>query len=117
MKLKTLIALQSIIEERKIPIDMEEEHYYYSHSKDEFKDILDMDLHHFIRAFKKLNETQDREEAVLIKDDSQIYVKENFVEALTVYQVFQMLQKKLDESDMDIRSLIEDFMIQKRNEH
>ena len=39
MKLKTLIALQSIIEERKIPIDMEEEHYYYSHSKDEFKDI------------------------------------------------------------------------------
>ena len=24
---------------------------------------------------------------------------------------------KLDESDMDIRSLIEDFMIQKRNEH
>ena len=88
MKLKTLIALQSIIEERKIPIDMEEEHYYYSHSKDEFKDILEMDLH-----------------------------QENFVEALTVYQVFQMLQKKLDESDMDIRSLIEDFMIQKRNEH
>ena len=64
MKLKTLIALQSIIEERKIPIDMEEEHYYYSHSKDEFKDILEMDLHHFIRAFKKLNETQDREEEI-----------------------------------------------------
>jgi len=117
MKIKTLIALQSIIDEKKIPVDMEEEHYYYSHSKDEFKDILEMDLHHFVRAFKKLNENQDNDEPVLIKNDAEIYVKENFVEALTVYQVFQMLQKKLDESDMDISNLIEDFVIQKRNEH
>ena len=41
MKLKTLIALQSIIEEREIPSDMHENIYYYSHSKEEFLDIKD----------------------------------------------------------------------------
>ena len=54
MKLKTLIALQSIIEEREIPSDMHENIYYYSHSKEEFLDIMEMDLIHFIRAFKKI---------------------------------------------------------------
>tara|TARA_Y100001963_G_C6558936_1_gene343382 strand:- start:175 stop:423 length:249 start_codon:yes stop_codon:yes gene_type:complete len=56
MKLKTLIALQSIIEEREIPSDMHEPMYYYSHSKEEFLDIMDMHLIHFIRAFKKLQD-------------------------------------------------------------
>ena len=56
MKLKKLIALQSIIEEREIPSDMHEPMYYYSHSKEEFLDIMDMHLIHFIRAFKKLQD-------------------------------------------------------------
>ena len=56
MKLKTLIALQSIIEEREIPSDMHEPMYYYSHSKEEFLDIMEMHITHFIRAFKKLQD-------------------------------------------------------------
>ena len=56
MKLKTLIALQSIIEEKEIPSDMHEPMYYYSHSKEEFLDIMEMHITHFIRAFKKLQD-------------------------------------------------------------
>ena len=34
MKIKKLLALESIIEGRKIPYDMNQEHYYYSESRD-----------------------------------------------------------------------------------
>jgi hypothetical protein len=62
MKLKTLIALQSIIEEREIPSDMHEPMYYYSHSKEEFLDIMEMHITHFIRAFKKLQDENNKVE-------------------------------------------------------
>ena len=42
MKVNKLIALQSIIEERKIPYDMEKDHLYYSESKEEFINIMDI---------------------------------------------------------------------------
>jgi hypothetical protein len=63
MKVKKLIALQSIIEDRKIPYDMNNEevtdYIYFSDSKNEFIDILEMDLIHMIRAFRKtLDELQ-----------------------------------------------------------
>jgi hypothetical protein len=63
MKVKKLIALQSIIEARKIPYDMNNEevtdYIYFSDSKNEFIDILEMDLIHMIRAFRKtLDELQ-----------------------------------------------------------
>ena len=59
MKVNKLIALQSIIEERKIPYDMEKDHLYYSESKEEFINIMDMDIIHLVRAFTKtLNELQ-----------------------------------------------------------
>ena len=63
MKVKKLIALQSIIEEKKIPNDMQNEdvtdYIYFSESRKEFMDILDMDLIHMIRAFRKtLDELQ-----------------------------------------------------------
>jgi hypothetical protein len=63
MKVKKLIALQSIIEDRTIPSDMRNEeltdYIYFSESRKEFMDILDMDLIHLIRAFRKtLDELQ-----------------------------------------------------------
>ena len=72
MKINKLLAIQSIIEDRKIPSDMFnitevsektftkfDEHWYYSASKDEFINIMDMDLIHLIRAFIKLNNDRD----------------------------------------------------------
>ena len=63
MKIHKLIALQSIIEDRKIPNDMTNEntsdYIYFSESRQEFIDILEMDLTHMIRAFRKtLDELQ-----------------------------------------------------------
>ena len=63
MQVKKLIALQSIIEDRKIPSDMTNEntsdYIYFSESRQEFIDILEMDLTHMIRAFRKtLDELQ-----------------------------------------------------------
>ena len=62
MKLKTLIAIQSIIEEKEIPSDMHEPMYYYSYSKEEFLDIMEMDITHFIRAFKQLQDENNKVE-------------------------------------------------------
>jgi hypothetical protein len=72
MKIHKLLAIQSIIEDRRIPSDMVniteefekpsikfDEHWYYSASKDEFINIMDMDLTHLIRAFIKFNENRD----------------------------------------------------------
>jgi hypothetical protein len=54
MKIRKLLRLQSLLEERVIPCDMEEmeEVKYFSKSKNEYICILDMDLIHFIRVFR-----------------------------------------------------------------
>ena len=109
MKIKKLLALESIIEGRKIPYDMNQEHYYYLESKDEFLEILEMDLQHFIRSFKKLNDSKKLEVPVLIKNDTEMYVKENFVDGLSIVQVLKMLEKKLLEKDYSVEEVI-DFL-------
>jgi len=50
MKVKKLLEIQSVIEERKIPCDMTDEFKYWSRSKGEWVNILDMDLVHVVRA-------------------------------------------------------------------
>ena len=51
MKVKKLLELQALIEDRKIPADMIEDDFnYWSRSKGDWVNILDMDLIHFIRA-------------------------------------------------------------------
>ena len=78
MKINKLIALQSIIEERKIPYDMEEDHLYYSESKEEFINIMDMDIIHLVRAFTKtLNELQlERERPLEYNNLASRYIKQ-----------------------------------------
>ena len=69
MKVRKLLELQSTIEERKVPIDMNGElNKHYSESKGEHIDILDMDLIHLVRSYskclgKKYNyiDTEDKE--------------------------------------------------------
>lgn len=51
MKVKKLLELQALIEDRKIPADMIEDDFnYWSRSKGDWVNILDMDLIHVVRA-------------------------------------------------------------------
>tara|TARA_Y200000002_G_C22648097_1_gene650058 strand:- start:1342 stop:1608 length:267 start_codon:yes stop_codon:yes gene_type:complete len=60
MKLKDILKIQSIIENRATPYDMFECDYtYYSKSKDENIKLLDLHLIHFIRIFLKQVEEYD----------------------------------------------------------
>ena len=50
MKVRKLLELQALIEERKIPCDMTDDFKYWSKSKNDWVSILDMDLIHVVRA-------------------------------------------------------------------
>ena len=62
MKLKDILAIQSIVESRATPYDLLESGYtYYSKSKDEYIDLLDLHITHFIRIFlKQAEENNDK---------------------------------------------------------
>tara|TARA_B100000686_G_C16619469_1_gene878382 strand:- start:147 stop:317 length:171 start_codon:yes stop_codon:yes gene_type:complete len=49
MKIKEVLELQKAINNRKIPCDMYRDHKYWSESKQEYQDFLDMDLIHVLR--------------------------------------------------------------------
>ena len=54
MKVKDLLEIQSTIEKRKTPCDMNGDlNQHYSESKDDYIDILDMDLIHLVRSYSK----------------------------------------------------------------
>ena len=61
MKLDDLLSIQAIVEGRKVPIDILENGYtYYSKSKDEYIELLDLHLIHFIRIFLKQVEENNK---------------------------------------------------------
>ena len=61
MKLKDILAIQSIVESRATPYDLLESGYtYYSKSKDEYIDLLDLHITHFIRIFLKQVEENNK---------------------------------------------------------
>ena len=54
MKVKDLLEIQSTIEKRKTPCDMNGDlNQHFSTSKEEYIDILDMDLIHLVRSYSK----------------------------------------------------------------
>jgi len=55
MKVKDLLEIQGIIDNRIIPNDMNDNklNEHYSESKGEFMSILDMDLIHLVRSYSK----------------------------------------------------------------
>ena len=55
MKVKDLLDVQEVLEKRKTPCDMhnEELNRHFSRSKNEYMDILDMDLVHLVRSYSK----------------------------------------------------------------
>ena len=69
MKLKDILAIQSIVESRATPYDLLESGYtYYSKSKDEYIDLLDLHITHFIRIF--LNLVEDNNTTTTALDES-----------------------------------------------
>ena len=68
MKLKKLLELNQMFEERQLPFDIEEPYLYNSSGLGE-TNILDMDIVHFIRAFKLLNGSKNP----TIKIDKELY--------------------------------------------
>ena len=52
MKLKQVLAIQEILDKRKIPVDMAEKWVYYSESRDEWVDIMELDVIHAIRILR-----------------------------------------------------------------
>lgn len=68
MKLKKLLEINQMCEERKLPFDIEEPYIYNSSGLGE-TNILDMDIVHFIRAFKLLNGSKNP----TIKTDKELY--------------------------------------------
>tara|TARA_R110002110_G_scaffold374986_1_gene584760 strand:+ start:205 stop:477 length:273 start_codon:yes stop_codon:yes gene_type:complete len=54
MKVKDLLDVQEVLEKRKTPYDMNGDlNQHFSTSKEEYIDILDMDLIHLIRSYSK----------------------------------------------------------------
>jgi len=63
MKIRNLLKIQSIFENRKTPCDILENGFvHYSKSKDEYIDLLDLHLTHFIRIFLKQVEDYNKNE-------------------------------------------------------
>ena len=56
MIVRELLKIQAVIEERKVPCDMNDDelNQHYSESKKQFQNILDMDLIHLVRSYSKL---------------------------------------------------------------
>ena len=50
MKIKEVLELQKAINNRTIPCDMYRDHKYWSESKKEYRDFLDMDIIHVFRV-------------------------------------------------------------------
>jgi hypothetical protein len=54
MNVREMLKIQQAFENKTIPEDLlEEENYYYSESKKDYINVLDLDLHHLIRILIK----------------------------------------------------------------
>jgi hypothetical protein len=59
MKLRDLLKIESVVDKRAVPSDMLElDIEYFSESRQESIDIMDMHLVHFIRVYAKMHEDQ-----------------------------------------------------------
>ena len=76
MKLKDILKIQSIIEGRATPYDILEDTYvHYSKSKDEYIDLLDLHLIHFIRIFLRQVEDFNTTNTALDEAVSEVFKK------------------------------------------
>ena len=73
MKLKKLLEINQMCEERKAPFDIQES-FKYESSSDGNINILDMDIVHFVRAFKVLaRDKKTLKQELGRKSDKELY--------------------------------------------
>ena len=76
MKLKDILKIQSILENRATPYDILESGFtHYSKSKDEYIELLDLHLIHFIRIFLNLVEENNANSSALDEAVSEVFKK------------------------------------------
>ena len=76
MKLKDILKIQSIVESRATPYDILESGFtHYSKSKDEYIDLLDLHITHFIRIFLNLVEENNTNSSALEEAVSEVFKK------------------------------------------
>ena len=96
MKVREMLKIQQAFENKTIPEDLlEEENYYYSESKKDYINVLDLDLHHLIRILIKQLDS-DKED--LIESNKTSFNKLEATKAIgRILDEIPIIQKGLNE--------------------
>jgi hypothetical protein len=96
MNIREMLKIQEAIENKTIPEDiLEEENYYYSESKKDYINVLDLDLHHLIRILIKQLDS-DKED--LIESNKTSFYKLEATKAIgRILDEIPIIQKGLNE--------------------
>jgi hypothetical protein len=96
MNVREMLKIQQAFENKTIPEDLlEEENYYYSESKKDYINVLDLDLHHLIRILIK---QIDSEKDELIESNKTSFNKLEATKAIgRILDEIATIQKGLNE--------------------
>ena len=96
MNVREMLKIQQAFENKTIPEDLlEEENYYYSESKKDYINVLDLDLHHLIRILIK---QIDSEKDELIESNKTSFNKLEATKAIgRILDEIPIIQKGLNE--------------------
>ena len=96
MNIREMLKIQQAFENKTIPEDLlEEENYYYSESKKDYINVLDLDLHHLIRILIKQIDSEKNE---LIESNKTSFNKLEATKAIgRILDEIATIQKGLNE--------------------
>ena len=96
MNIREMLKIQQAFENKTIPEDLlEEENYYYSESKKDYINVLDLDLHHLIRIIIKQIDSEKNE---LIESNKTSFNKLEATKAIgRILDEIATIQKGLNE--------------------
>jgi hypothetical protein len=96
MNVREMLKIQQAFENKTIPEDLlEEENYYYSESKKDYINVLDLDLHHLIRILIK---QIDSDKEHLIESNKTSFNKLEATKAIgRILDEIAIIQKGLNE--------------------
>jgi hypothetical protein len=96
MNVREMLKIQQAFENKTIPEDLlEEENYYWSESKKDYINVLDLDLHHLIRILIKQLDS-DKED--LIESNKTSFNKLEATKAIgRILDEIPIIQKGLNE--------------------
>jgi hypothetical protein len=96
MNVREMLKIQQAFENKTIPEDLlEEENYYYSESKKDYINVLDLDLHHLIRILiKQIDSDKDH----LVESNKTSFNKLEATKAIgRILDEISIIQKGLNE--------------------